>query len=368
MRRIFPIVSLFLVSISSFVFCSKRSRDTPIPVLQPEDKLAFHELINSIELIPLEFSEEFGFGEVEKVLVFDDKVFLLDPTFSKSIQVFDLNGKFLKSYNSFQKTTIWDFVIEKGSGELILYTLGKNFERFSPEGQLLNSGKNLGSLSKLLLEENGNLLAYTGFSEIPGLGNFNLVSFSLDDFSLKETHLPFEEAPSIGLDRVKNYALSRNDVYFTLPFSSEILVLSGNGQIKNSIQLDFEDRILSVDQFNSSEGLVEKPMTTGLDGLVYSRGKLFYHFVLGEKAKFGVIDLIKREPFELIFEPGPEGLMYQISLMGYMVETDTGYLSVIDLDYLRPILGETDLILPDYLKEVLDSEALFAILKVNFND
>jgi hypothetical protein len=93
-----------------------------------------------------------------------------------------------------------------------------------------------------------------------------------------------------------------------------------------------------------------------------------FHFDLGETTKFRGIDLIKREPFELIFEPGPEGLLYQISLMGYMVETETGYLSIIDLDYLRPILQESGLLIPNYLQEALESEALFAILKVNFNE
>jgi len=354
--------------ISSFVCCTKRSGDTPIHVLQPEEKLQFHELVSSIELIPLEFSEEFGFGEVEKVLVFDGKIFLLDPTFSKSIQAFDLNGKFIKRYKSFQETTIWDFVIDKSSGDLILYTLGKNFERFSPEGELLNTGKNLGTLAELLFEENGNLFAYTGFSEISGKGNFNLVSFSMDDFSLIETYLPFEKEPSVGIERVKNYAWNGNGLFFSLPFNKEILVLSGNGQVNESILLDFEDRIFSVDQFNSSEGIVEKPMTTGIDGLVYAPDRLFFRFDLGDKPQFRAIDLINRKPFELVFESSPEGLLYQVSMMGYVEETDSGYLSIIDLDYLRPILRETELVIPDYLREVLESEAIFAILKVKFND
>ena len=109
-------------------------------------------------------------------------------------------------------------------------------------------------------------------------------------------------------------------------------------------------------------------MTTGLDGLVHVQDKLFFHFDLGEKPQFRGIDLIKRKPFELVFESSPEGLMYQISMMGYMAETETGYLSIIDLDYLRPILGETEAIIPDYLQEVLESEAIFAILKVNVHD
>lgn len=368
MSKVFALASLFLVSISSFLGCTKRSEDTPIPMLQPEEKLSFHELVHSVELIPLEFSEEFGFGEVEKVLAFDNKIFLLDPTFSKSIQAFDLNGKFLKRYKSFQETTIWDFVIEKSSGDLILYTLGKNFERFSPEGELLNSAKNLGSLAELILGENGNLLGYTGYSEIPAKGYFNLVSFNMDDFSLNETYLPFEEEPSIAMDRVKNYAWSGSELFFTLPFSDEILLLSEKGQVNETILLDFDERIFSVDQFNSSEGIAEKPMTTGLDGLVYVQDKLLFHFDLGEKPQFRGIDLMNRKPFELVFESSPEGLMYQISMMGYMAETETGYLSIIDLDYLRPILRETEVVIPDYLQEVLDSEALFAILKVNVHD
>lgn len=368
MKRLYALASLFLVLILSFVGCTKRSENIPIPLLQPEEKLSFHELIQSIELIPLEFSEEFGFGEVEKVLVFDDKIFLLDPTFTKSIQAFDLNGKILRRYKSFQETTIWDFVIDKSSGDLILYTLGKNFERFSSEGILLNSGKNLGSLAELILTEKGSLLAYIGYSEIPGKGNFNLVSFSMDDFSLKETYLPFEVDPSIGIDRVKNYAWSGNELFFTLPFGDEILLLSAKGQLNESIPLDFEDRIFSVDQFNSSEGITEKPMTTGLDGLVHVQGKLFFHFDLGDAPQFRAIDLIKRKTFELIFESSPEGLMHQISMMGYVAETETGYLSIIDLDYLRPILGENEVVIPDYLQKVLASEAIFAILKVNVHD
>lgn len=368
MRKVFALALFFLVSISSFVGCIKRSEDIPIPLLKPEEKLSFHELVRSIELIPLEFSEEFGFGEVEKVLALDDKIFLLDPTFSKSIQAFDLNGNFLKRYKSFQETTIWDFVIDKSSGDLILYTLGKNFERFSPEGELKNSVKNPGSLAELILCENGNLLGYTGYSEITGKGNFNILSFSVDDFSLQEAYLPFEEEPSIAMDRVKNYAWSGEELFFTLPFSDNILILSEKGQVNASILLDFDDRIFSVDQFNSSDGITEKIMTTGLDGLVYLQDKLLFHFDLGEIPQFRGIDLIKRKSFELVFESSPEGLMYQISMMGYMAETEMGYLSIIDLDYLRPILRKTEVVIPDYLQEVLDSEALFAILKVNFHD
>jgi hypothetical protein len=368
MKRVFARFTLYILLISSFICCTDRSGDTPIHVLQPEEKLPFQELVNSIELIPLEFSEEFGFGEVEKVLVFDDKVFLLDPTFSKSIQVFDLNGKFLKSYKSFQETTIWDFVIDNSSGDLILYTLGKNFERFSQEGELLNSGKNLGSLAELILEKDGNLLAYTGFSEIPGVGNFSLVSFDTDDFSLNEAFFPFKEEPSISLERIKNYALRGNELFFTIPFAKEILLLDEKGEKKETIFLEFGDRLLSIDEFNSSDGSFEKPMTTGLDGLVFAEDKLLFHFDLGETPRFRGIDLVKQEPFELVFESGPEGLLFQISMMGYMVETETGYLSIIDLDYLRPIFSEDGMIIPDYLREALSSEALFAILKVDFHD
>lgn len=342
------------------------SSPTLVDAMDPEEKIFFGDLIEKIEIIPLAFQNTSGFGEVERIAVFDNQIFILDPTFTKSIQVYSLSGQYMRTIKSFENTTIWDFIIDQQKEELVLFVLGNKFERFSMVGEYLGSQKSDFPVLSMLFVNEGGIMCDMGQQEMDDGKNFNLVYMDSQEYAVQSFQIPYSEEPILIQDRIRNYAIKGDDTYFAPPFDNKIYKMNGSGAVETFVNLDFKSKLLSIKEFNTSEISGDEDFITGLDGMSYGKGKLFFHFLSGEDVNFRYLDLESDKLFALQFKKDIPSFLYQFVLMNYNYEYQEGLIAVVDLDYLRPLLADGKQELPFGLQEILMGEALFAIVKIKF--
>lgn len=130
---------LIILSVCYFIF-SCRSSDKGMEVVNPEKSLNLSDLNIEISFVPLDFGVLGGIGEVTKFYFIDELLFVLDSEFTKGIHVFDVNGNLIRSIQSMEKLTIWDFIVDESNRELVLFKHGNWFERFTLEEVLSSTG------------------------------------------------------------------------------------------------------------------------------------------------------------------------------------------------------------------------------------
>lgn len=212
----------YLILLSMGSFSCGDSSPTLVDAMDPKEKIFFEDLIEKIEIIPLAFQNTSGFGEVERIAVFENQIFILDPTFTKSIQVYSLSGQYMRTIKSFENTTIWDFIIDQQKEELVLFVLGNKFERFSLVGEYLGSQKSDFPVLSMLFVNEGGIMCDMGQQEMDDGKNFNLVYMDSQEYAVQSFQIPYSEEPILIQDRIRNYAIKGDDTYFAPPFDNKI--------------------------------------------------------------------------------------------------------------------------------------------------
>ncbi|MDO9552517.1 6-bladed beta-propeller [Rhodonellum sp.] len=358
------VMGLIVCSMASFSCGS--SSPALVDAMDPEKKIFFGDLIENIEIIPLEFHHSSGFGEVERIAVFENQIFILDPTFTKSVQVYGLTGEYMRTIKSFENTAIWDFIIDEQKEEMVLFVLGNKFERFSMSGEYLGSQNSDFPVLSMLFVNDGGMMCDLGQQVMDDGQNFNLAYMDRQKYTVQSFQIPFREEPILVQDRIRNYAINGADTYFAPPFDNNIYKLDGSGNVETVVNLDFKSKLFSIEAFNNSKISGEDKFITGMDGMSYAKGKLFFHFLNGEDTNFRYFDFESDKLFALGFGKDIPSFLYQFILMNYNFEYQEGLITVLDLDYLRPLLAGGNQDLPFDLQNILMGEALFAIVKIKF--
>ena len=118
-------------SIASFVFTS----DRPMEIALPKEKVTFipSEVIELDHYVPLETNDSCIFGDIEKILIREDLIFVMDGA-NKTIMIFDQTGKFKAKIDHAgngpgEYIRISDFDVKNGliyvyalSSKILLYT------------------------------------------------------------------------------------------------------------------------------------------------------------------------------------------------------------------------------------------------------
>lgn len=97
---IMPIIFLFLVSCKNNIDYDLDSNNK-IVIKSPQNVKRFEvrrysEIFDSIKIVPLESSDSILVGRVDKVVIYNDKIFVLDQTESKAVFEFDVAGRFIR--------------------------------------------------------------------------------------------------------------------------------------------------------------------------------------------------------------------------------------------------------------------------------
>ena len=93
--------------------------------VEKKDTLYYSTLFKSVKCIPLETSDNSLIGEIDKMLIFEDFIFILDASKAKTLFVFDKKGLFIRKIGNIgngpgEYVRIVDFAIDTDKKEIII--------------------------------------------------------------------------------------------------------------------------------------------------------------------------------------------------------------------------------------------------------
>lgn len=260
-KYIFNLIVLFTCLIS----CKKTEKDYPvvfdnvktIKVDIEKEPVAgnFNEYFSSSKIIPLETNENSIFSKIDRISLFDNKIYILDRKLN-SVFVFNDEGRFL---NKIQKIgrgpqeyiSLTDFSIDENKKQIILYTdspykilIYNNRGEFIKENSLSKLYSNIGvSGNKIVLLNNMTNRKHMLFE-------YNL------DTGTKKSFLPTNDID----DFFSNFAVGTpnitkdKNVHISFPYSDIIYEFNEKG-FKPKYQIDFGKRKFPNKVYNQEKDI-----------------------------------------------------------------------------------------------------------------
>ena len=171
MIKSFTIVLLAFVIILSGCKNDVSEEIKEYKIKSTEAPIIFSQIVDSIEFLPLENTSESLFSNISKILVINNKIFVIDKLRTKSISVFNDHGKFLYKIHKIGKgpneyASISDVTIDPVNQLLIIYDNGSGkLLRFDFEGKMVDEINVSLIINEISCDNSGRILIYCPYLE-----------------------------------------------------------------------------------------------------------------------------------------------------------------------------------------------------------
>lgn len=204
MKSVFKLLS-YLLSFLFFVSCSGIPEEQPdyilnIDVVDIDTSMILSEILeDDYEFVALESGPEYTMGNISKVHITNDAIYVLDAFMSKTLYKFDRQGNYIFSFGKSDSdggsySTPFDFVFDEDSKHVFILESGNYILEYDENGHFLDA-VNIVDLgySAFLFEK-----TKTGFAFISGRTEDDLV-LANNKFQKIKSYFPFENN---SLDKV----------------------------------------------------------------------------------------------------------------------------------------------------------------------
>lgn len=230
-------------------------------IISAKSTIDFDEIVKNDKLIQLEKSENSIVGNIWKLMVCDDKIYVQDD--NKTLFVFDFEGKFITKINAIGKgpneyVELSDFDIDSSTGNIkILDETTGTILIFNEEGKIVKTVKAPRRCNTIVSIDNINYV-YTPFRWSGDRDAGNEIITKIND-SGDET-LDYFFATKIKKSPYLMYANTIVDdekKLYKIPFNDTIYRVSENSIVPEYI-LDAEDKTIPLELYESTQAYQEK--------------------------------------------------------------------------------------------------------------
>jgi hypothetical protein len=246
-RKSLAFVASILILVTLILSCNQISDESNrieyvinINEVKPDDKVYFSQLLSEkYTFIPLETDSNILIGGIAKASVINDNLLILDSKFSKSLYLFDLNGKFINKFGEVGKgpgqfLQPLDFTFDSESQKLFVLDAGLKVFTYEMNGKFISTiDLSLKKISAFKFEKTP-----VGFALIAGGTDFNLL-LTNNNFDIISHHFPYtvrdlEYVMINPINRVSDslvtYRRNLNDTLFSLgeQLSPHVFINTGN--------------------------------------------------------------------------------------------------------------------------------------------
>ena len=262
----------------------------------------FSEFAEAVEMIPLEFTEESILGEIKKVVLSEDFIFVMERDNSAGIYTFDRNGKFLYRIGSRgqgpkELVDVADFSINEkdrliyifdgARTKVCVFSFDNEFIKTIPMDYYATNMEYQDGLFYLYRER----ASY-------GTPPYSLVIKDLEG-NLVEKYYPMPKLPSI---HECVFCKRENDILFAQDMNDSVFVLSG-GKLSPLYYIDYKDRSMAPedrmdikhDVRRSIDVLLEKRTIAGIQGVFEIHDKVFIKSINVIVPVLTIYDKVKKE-------------------------------------------------------------------------
>ncbi len=200
--------------------------------------------VDSISIIPLNATcEDALLKQINKCLVIDDKIYLLDYFGNASLTVWDNTGIFLRKIGQqgqgpgeYHKITDFDvadkhiYLLDSSQRKILNYTLNGDFI-----GEYVYNGI-LEGVNDLAITSDGNFLL--GLDVELSTGNQLILTDS--EFNIKQVLLSFDEKTTRGHLNIGCLKRCGTNIVYNYPVSDDVYILNAAGEINRKYEITFE--------------------------------------------------------------------------------------------------------------------------------
>lgn len=222
------------------ISCSE-SKKEEIMILDPVDSkkeiVLLSEIASEVNYTFLETKDDAMIGRIDKLLIQDDKIYILDSHGSKSLFIFNLKGQLIHKINDHGQgpgefTEPGDFTIDEKRGRLYIYCSRlKKICVYGLTGKYIEEWFTELWFSSFQSLENNTFLAFTNnkFNDIDG-ENYDLIFFSRDQKIIKPLHQNDikNNQGRLSFSFGKNFIRGTNRLLFFRTFSDTIYQIETN--------------------------------------------------------------------------------------------------------------------------------------------
>ena len=242
----------------------------------------FSEFAEAVEMIPLEFTDESILGEIKKVVLSEDFIFVMERFNSAGIYTFDRSGKFLYRIGSRGQgpeecADVDDFSINEKDRLIYIYdSVRKKVFVFSFDNEFIKTIPMDYSATNMEYQD-GLFYLYREDARY-GVPLYSLVIKDING-DLVEKYYPMSDLPK-SHDCV--FCKRENDILFAQDMNDSVFVLSGE-KLSPVYYIDYKDRSMAPedrmdikhDVRRSIDVLLEKRTIAGIQGVFEIHDKVF---------------------------------------------------------------------------------------------
>ena len=220
------------------------------------------DIVRQVEYIKLEDNENSMFTSIDKMIIKDDRIYILDITGSHKLLVFDKSGAFLHKVGSQgggpgeYSRSMLNFCVGEHTDEVILFDYAKKTMLFyDSDGNFIKSEKTNFSFNDFMkIKDNNYLVSLDIFEES---NNYNKVVVTRDLKENNKSYFKFDKDYKNDKLNVRSFQSNNDLISYMTPVSDTLYVFNNDGGIINGYYFDFKDRKLSKDLKNSYEEVVK---------------------------------------------------------------------------------------------------------------
>ncbi len=221
-----------------------------VPEFDENHYVMMRELFDTVYAVPLETTDSSLIGVIDKIVVYDNCIYVLDRYKTKSLKRFSLDGKYLNAVGRWGEGPdyYWeptDFCISEGEIFLLDQFQGKIF-RYSPDG-LLNSSVRIPFFCTEFYRFGENSYVFHGvdadnyhFPEILDYSlwqtDSNFVVHTMSMYRKKDKYIPYLQKNTL--------ACYNGSVYYRKSLGDTIYSLTPDGEVFCDYILDFQDKAM----------------------------------------------------------------------------------------------------------------------------
>lgn len=262
----------------------------------------FSEFAEAVEMIPLEFTDESILGEIKKVVLSEDFIFVMERFNSAGIYTFDRSGKFLYRIGSRGQgpeecADVDDFSINEKDRLIYIYdSVRKKVFVFSFDNEFIKTIPMDYSATNMEYQD-GLFYLYREDARY-GVPLYSLVIKDING-DLVEKYYPMSDLTK-SHDCV--FCKRENDILFAQDMNDSVFVLSG-GKLSPLYYIDYKDRSMApedrmdikYDVRRSIDVLLEKRTIAGIQGVFEIHDKVFIKSINVIVPVLSIYDKVKKE-------------------------------------------------------------------------
>ncbi|MEP1152695.1 MAG: 6-bladed beta-propeller [Balneola sp.] len=248
---------LVYLSVLFFLSCSNNQKSEGIPVLQLDpnetEEVNLSSFISEVEYVKLDSGNNKYIGEVEKILVTDDRIYVLDPYQAIALYVYDREGALLFDISNYGRGPgefmgPYDFDINEATNEIVVYDASSNKLIFYEEenGNFKREEKIEFFPSRFNVLNDGYIFYMNNQTAGKVSQNYNVL-IADNELNIIDRKISIEEdLAGFHYSLPVNFTATESEIYLSIPFNNTVYSYKA-GTFGGYLTIDFEEENLPND-------------------------------------------------------------------------------------------------------------------------